>query len=328
MRTALALLILLPAPAPREEAPSIRSLKFLARHQRADGSWGAPPPDCRCRFRDVVRTPVDLTPLDEARGLFQAVQEDLSDDDPGIRERARKQLISLGASVIPLLQEAAGAAEPELRWRCRDILATLWRTDAVSRDLFEQGREKEPDLDLALNTTGLILICFMNCGYSQLSRDEYGDAPVDNTRAFKFGEVVKKGLKWLLQQQRDDGSFTAGSSQSNALATLALSEAYGMTAASSLKEPAGQAVAFLKASKPADAATAVWRGLALRSAALGDLIPEKELRPRVEQVADASLPLSPGARLLFSSLARRKAPELVERFLDSDADLLSPEEKL
>ena len=87
--------------------------------------------------------------------------------------------------------------------------------------------------------TAMALLSLLGAGYSQLSKDEYD--------GLHFGQVVKKALLWLIQDQREDGSFRsihdAGFDQ--ALASQALGEAYGMTASQHLKEPAEQAAGAL-----------------------------------------------------------------------------------
>jgi hypothetical protein len=88
--------------------------------------------------------------------------------------------------------------------------------------------------------TALALLSLLGAGYSQLSVDEYdGDK--------KIGEVVKKGLLWVIEDQRADGTFRSGfdAGFDQALATFALSEAYGMTGSQPLKEPTERAAAAM-----------------------------------------------------------------------------------
>jgi hypothetical protein len=103
----------------------------------------------------------------------------------------------------------------------------------------------------------------------------------------KFGEVVKKALQWLLVRQDPEGCVGPRGKldlYNHTIAALALSEAYGMTAAQPLKEPAQKAIDFLvacqnpglgwsPAAKPAGSDTMVtaWAVLALKSAELSGL---------------------------------------------------------
>jgi Ca-activated chloride channel family protein len=134
--------------------------------------------------------------------------------------------------------------------------------------------------------TGLSLLAFLGAGYTQLSRDEFPD-PQNPGQVLKFGQVVKKALQYLLSHQDPEGCLGERSPKymyNHAIAALALSEAYGMTAALPLKEPAQKAIDFLVAaqnpgkawrytSKCGDNDTSVtgWAVLALKSAELADL---------------------------------------------------------
>jgi hypothetical protein len=102
--------------------------------------------------------------------------------------------------------------------------------------------------------TGLALLSFLGAGYSQLSRDEYPDT-TNPSRMLKFGESVKKGLEWLLSHQTQNGCVGHVGPDlvfNHALAALALSEAYGMTASGPLKDPAQKAIDFLVSRQTGD----------------------------------------------------------------------------
>ncbi len=98
-----------------------------------------------------------------------------------------------------------------------------------------------------VGATGLSMLSFLGAGYSQLSKDEFAD-PGTPGRILRLGEVVKKSLQWLVGRQ--DAAGRIGPAQgdfllNHAMAALALSEAYGMTAALPLKEPAQRAINYL-----------------------------------------------------------------------------------
>ena len=101
--------------------------------------------------------------------------------------------------------------------------------------------------------TSLALLTFLGAGFRHDSKQYL----VDNIAARKIvigKQVVMPGLKWLVDQQRPDGSFSDAGSfflYNEALATLALSEAYGLTRSPYWKKPAQKAVDFIcKAQKP------------------------------------------------------------------------------
>jgi len=135
--------------------------------------------------------------------------------------------------------------------------------------------------DAAFDTgvTSLSLLAYLGAGYSQLSRDEIGGIPV--------ADVVRKSIQWLLAHQDPEGCVGERGQKymyNHAIAALALSEAYGMTAAAILKEPAQKAIDFLVASqnpgkgwrysmKCSDNDTSVtgWAVMALKSAEMSGL---------------------------------------------------------
>src|SRR5205823_3656635 len=116
----------------------------------------------------------------------------------------------------------------------------------------------------------LVLLSLLGAGYSHLSKDEYDGEVV--------GPRIKKGIRWILLQQCDDGSFNSGHDDvfDQGLATLALGEAYGTTAAQTLKDPATHALDALVRLQGADGSwggiePTTWAVQALASADLGEL---------------------------------------------------------
>lgn len=114
--------------------------------------------------------------------------------------------------------------------------------------------------------TSLVLLAFLGAGYTHLNKDE-----VDGRR---IGDAVRAALKWLLDQ-RPSGTLDQG------LATLALSEAYGMTGSVLLQGPAQSSVDALLARQAADGSwhDPVWSlfgMMALKSAEIGGLTFERD----------------------------------------------------
>jgi hypothetical protein len=127
--------------------------------------------------------------------------------------------------------------------------------------------------------TGLVLLSLLGAGYSHLSKDEYDDIVV--------GPCVKKALQWLIAQQREDGVFLSGCDTpfDQALASLAISEAYGMTASQPLKEPTARALDALVRLQGADGSwggsePTTWAVQALLSGDFSELPYPKETRDR------------------------------------------------
>jgi hypothetical protein len=99
--------------------------------------------------------------------------------------------------------------------------------------------------------TALSLLAFLGAGYDNTSKQTLVDEAM--AKRHSIGEVIKNGLKWLKERQNEDGSFTSPRAfmYNEALAALALSEAYGMTNSRMWKEPAQKAINFLvNAQKP------------------------------------------------------------------------------
>jgi len=133
--------------------------------------------------------------------------------------------------------------------------------------------------------TGLSLLAFLGAGYTNLSHDIIDD-PVTG-RPLRFGEVVKGAIRCLLKQQAADGRIGPKVPRymyNHAIATLALTEAYGMTKSAVLEEPARKALEFLGQAKNSykawryterggenDTSVTGWAIMALKSAEISEL---------------------------------------------------------
>lgn len=134
--------------------------------------------------------------------------------------------------------------------------------------------------------TGLALLAFLGAGYSHLSRDEFPD-PVRPGQTLRFGDVVRNGIKWLMAHQDPEGCIGPRRGHflyDHSIASLALSEAFGMTNATALQGPAQKAVDFLVAAQNPgkgwrytprcqdnDTSVTGWALMALKSADLSGL---------------------------------------------------------
>jgi hypothetical protein len=120
-----------------------------------------------------------------------------------------------------------------------------------------------------VGVSGLALLAFMGGGHTH--------------RTGQFRKTVDLGIRWLLKQQKDDGSLGVSKAESwvysHAIATLAMCEAYALTLDPKLKEPCENAVKYiLKAknkdfgwkykpdSKRSDSSVTGWMVLALHAA--------------------------------------------------------------
>ncbi len=127
------------------------------------------------------------------------------------------------------LRWLADHQSPDGRWDCDGF-------DALCRKNKCDGRG-EATYDVGV--TGLALLCFLGAGFTQQ------EGP--------FRKTVKDGLLWLKSVQDEDGVFGGRNCQhyqyNHACAALAMAEAYGMTGAQALKEPAQRGVAWVSRSQ-------------------------------------------------------------------------------
>ena len=83
--------------------------------------------------------------------------------------------------------------------------------------------------------TGLALLTFLGAGLSNKSDDVIVDTAM--AKPYRTGTVVANALQWLIKRQHEDGSFSdSGFLYNEALATMAMCEAYGTI---NLRKPYG-----------------------------------------------------------------------------------------
>ena len=214
------------------------ALRYLARHQSENGSWGRRPLACACPGEPAP----PVVPLDApGRARVAALLAELDADDAERRVGAQRDLLREGWAAEPLLREPAGS--PERRARTADILRAL------------QGAGTKEDVEI----TGWALLTFLGAGYSHLSKDQHD--------GLHWGGVVRAGLRWLIERPEDADGASAGT----AVASLAVSEAYGLTNSALYQAAAQRAVDVVVAHPAKDARALAWQVMALKSAELGGL---------------------------------------------------------
>lgn len=108
--------------------------------------------------------------------------------------------------------------------------------------------------------TSMALLAFLGAGFSHESKAFFYD-PARDHQKFVTGDVVKNGLKWLVAHENADGSFGKDRPflYNQALATMAVCEAYGLTQSRYWREPAQRAVDYLEAAqKPSPTGQGLW----------------------------------------------------------------------
>jgi hypothetical protein len=280
MRTAAFVVLLLQGEEPPSPGAVLPALRYLARHQREDGSWGEKPQSCSCPnppTRDVTRCePVEVAPLIRALG----------GDSPERRAEAHEELRVLGQRALPYILEGARDPDPEVRSRCA----------ALRRDL-EPFAPGGGDAEL----TGLALLAFLGAGYSHFSKDVHD--------GIRFGTVVQKGFQWMMARQKESGAFDLRDPIADTIATLALSEAFGLTSSPLYKDDAQQAVDRAALRAMADARGMIWKGMVLKSAEIADLaLPKKAAEDNLEALQNrpAESLQRAGAGLISIFVERKK----------------------
>lgn len=167
-------------------------------------------------------------------------------DGPGRETTKSEKLVLEGLTWLARHQAADGAwAATRLHERCTGEGCVDRK--AVYHDLYDEG------------TTALAVLCFLGAGYSHESKQWIKD-PVDGKR-YRVGEVVKEGLTWLVARQQSTGQFSKDKAflYNEALATMAVAEAYGLTRNAYWKGPAQRGVDFVqRAQRPNPSGEGLW----------------------------------------------------------------------
>ena len=142
--------------------------------------------------------------------------------------------------------------------------------------------------------TGLALLPLLGAGHTHMEKSRYQ-------------ANVRRGLEWLVKNQQSDGDLFVGGGPmthfySHAIATMAISEAYGLSADPALRKPAERAIQFMASAQdpltggwryvpgqPGDTSVFGWQMFALRSARLAGLkIPKNVMRGCKEYLDQAA----------------------------------------
>ncbi|MBI3722680.1 terpene cyclase/mutase family protein [bacterium] len=167
----------------------------------------------------------------------------------GTRFGGRRDLVARGGGS----QATESAVEAGLRWLARHQSANgSWSCEgfdhACARKDGSRGPCYAPGQDCYdVGVTSLAILAFLGAGHTPTNRSAYRDP--ETAKVMRFGDAVKNGLKWLLEQQEGDGAFGSACQKhlyNHVLATFALSEAYGMTNAVVYRVPAQKAVDYLE----------------------------------------------------------------------------------
>jgi hypothetical protein len=163
-------------------------------------------------------------------------------------EAGRTALVARGGGSDET-QKAVWAA---LQWLARHQKADgHWSAEEFGERCSGEACSGAGTRDYDVGLTGLALLAFLGAGYGLPPEDRVPDAP-DPSRKPNYRELVRAGVRWLLGQEDREGCIGVRGMKymyNQAIATAALAEAWGMTPARFLHEPAQRAVNFLLASQ-------------------------------------------------------------------------------
>jgi hypothetical protein len=180
--------------------------------------------------------------------------------------------------------DTENAVKAALKWLAANQAAD-GRWDASDhgsgREDMALGRNRQnAGVEADTGVTGLALLAFLASGHTHLAGD--------------YRDTVRRGLEYLLRAQARDGNLGAAADSfarmyCHAMATLALSEALGMSGDERLREPVRRALAYTVACQstttggwryvpadPGDTSQLGWQWMALKSGELAGIpIPER-----------------------------------------------------
>lgn len=200
--------------------------------------------------------------------------------EPNLAEVIRKQR---GKPGLDTIKEMGGSDGTE-----KAISAAIeWLVKNQEPDGRWDTRKHGAKLNHDPGGTGLALLCFYGWG----ARHDAGP----------YQETVRKGLDWLLAQQKADGylGVDPGRMYSHAIGAIALCEALGITGDPRLREPAARAIAYTLAAQSttlggwryspgndSDTSVTGWQYMALHSARMAGIPVPEEAFERVRGFLD------------------------------------------
>ncbi|NQT14453.1 MAG: hypothetical protein HQ582_16980, partial [Planctomycetes bacterium] len=218
-------------------------------------------------------------------------------------------------------RESEEAVKAALAWMA-DNQAPDGHWDAkahgAGQELHVAGRDRQgAGMQADSGITGLALLAFLASGHTHQDG--------------LYKENVRRGLQYLLNQQANDGNMGGKASTyafmyCHAMATFALSEAYGMTGDPLLRDPVSRAVGYTIAAQdptgggwrynpgdPGDTSQLGWQLMALKSAELAGIAVPRRCRDLASRYIDS---VSSGH---YGGLSAYRAVEPVSRPMTAEA---------
>jgi len=243
--------------------------------------------------------------------------------DPPPLARAETEVAAATTDSVPCGDGGATAADRALHWLARHQSEDgHWDPSgfgACCKNLACPGAGAGK---LEVSVTALAALAILEAGYTPMSRVSSVD-PIDK-KTRRLGDTVRNAVKWLLERQDAEGGFGSGPAAlfEQAVATLALVEAYGVTNARLYREPTARAVgALLRRQALEEPSNATfWAVLALEAAAPSFAVDAEALAR-----ARRSLAASQGAaaHLLADALEHRDSDDATDAAREERAPLFA-----
>lgn len=305
---ALTLLAMFTITEEEQEGPTILLTANMSNERVKGGDVNVLPPDLKAKFDMPLPEKVDLQNPDEVKSLLAANQDArdlrIENDAPNL---ASVELIKKQVESATGVKQALAARDPRLRVEMVTQEGGTTMTEAaVARGLRWLATHQNNDGSWRLDDFESVNGC--NCG----GRGHYHTKAPGTALAMlpflgagqthlagKHKGAVSRGLRWLVQHQKEDGDLrhdelgNAGM-YTQGQATIVLCEAFAMTGDEELRIPAQKAVDFVVKAQYADGGwryqpgprggdkgdTSVvgWQLMALQSARAANLnVPERTL---------------------------------------------------
>ena len=185
---------------------------------------------------------LDLPPEDE---LVKDVERPVPSIDPpsatpvfaveGTRNRLNRGIYS-GRSSKGRAKARGGRGGTSAHAESAVMAGLKWLAKAQERDGSWNARHWEGRSPYQVGMTGLALLAFLGAGYTD--------------RKGPFKTTVARGLAWLKAHQKPDGRFPYQTFYEQGIATMAVSEAYGLTRNPATGRMAQSAVSFIVKVQP------------------------------------------------------------------------------
>jgi hypothetical protein len=305
---ALTLLAMFTIPEDDPEKRSIVLSAMMSKERVQGGDMFVLPPDVRAQFDMPLPDKVDLKDPAEVKSLLAANQDarELRLDNEAVQNLASIDQVKEQIANASGVRQAMAARDPRLRVEVVTQEGGTTMTEAaVARGLRWLANHQNDDGTWRLSRFERVHDC--NCGgHGQFDTKSPGTALAllpflgagQSHLNGRYKSNVSRGLRWLVQNQKEDGDLRAdehgnAGMYTHGQAAIVLCEAFAMTGDEELRVPAQKAIDFIvkgqyrdggwryqpgPSSAPSDTSVVGWQLMALQSARAANLnVPEMTL---------------------------------------------------